>query len=106
MKFKGKRISDGHWIYWDITTTVDMDSIDKKTICQYIHYLDHDKKEIYTNDIISRPERKTVEVEPLKYTIKFVPEYFKYFAIDRFGQKVSIPYLIEHLGCVVGNESD
>lgn len=101
IKFRGKDIETGEWIYGGIDSTgecisVSMDkeryiAVDKETVSQYTGFNDVNNDEIYVGDILSDVLGNTVIVEYAKgaYSIKF-PYCNDYMLLHDFLKVISL----------------
>lgn len=119
IKFRGKRSSDGEWIYGDLQHNVDCLKIreweidvnqipksyvvDENTIGQYTGGKDKNGREMYEGDIVNLASEDT---EPFMRNIPLVVRRYpdgQFVLVDRFGRR---DFLVTNIVEVIGNIHD
>jgi uncharacterized phage protein (TIGR01671 family) len=97
IKFRGKRIKDGHWVYGylsgacQITTTLQSSEgnavhlVKRETIGQFTGLFDNNGSEIYEGDIVSPTKYKSISNE-----VEYISNGF-YRTVEQKGQKYVNP---------------
>ena len=117
IKFRGKRIDNGEWVYGDLLQPTeicdiyeisDCESIDgtryeviSETIGQFTGLYDNTKKEIYENDIVRITGSKEIDIGKVIYE-------YNGFTVDVMNMDRSYgrDYLLEIFTEVIGNIYD
>ena len=117
IKFRGKRIDNGEWVYGDLLQPTeicdiyeisDCESIDgtryeviSETIGQFTGLYDNTKKEIYENDIVRITGSKEIDIGKVIYEYNgFTVDVMN---MDRFYSRV---HILEKFTEVIGNIYD